>query len=169
MKKKIEFKSEEGQAIFEFIVFVPFYLVFLVVFLTVSGAVNGSINQQKATRGYFYYLIKNDSTAPLKKDLEELSRNGITNVGSYSFGWQRSARGATPIAPCYKIPSILGDQREEACEDPMDSGSRESQFVKVFTAYGVCSASYTYDEGSGDFVHDPLAGNTRISGSCTLR
>ncbi|MDH5580579.1 MAG: hypothetical protein OEY33_01615 [Bdellovibrionales bacterium] len=168
-KRKIDLSDESGQAIFEFIVFIPFYLVFLVVFLTVAGAVNGSINQQKSTRGYFFYSVKNDSTVPFKKDLEELGKNGISMVGSYSFGWQRSARGATPIAPCYKIPSILGDSVEEECEDPMNSGTREAKYVRVFTTFGVCSSSYTLNQADGSFLWDSLAGNSRISSSCTLR
>lgn len=168
-KLKEMLKDEEGQAIFEFIVFVPFYLVFFVIFLTIAGAVNGSINQQKATRGYFYYIVKNDPTVPFKSDLEIYASNGVQNAGSYAFGWQRSARGTTPIAPCYKIPTILGKSSEEQCEDPLNQGLKESNFVKVFTTYGVCSNSYTIDPNSGEFVWDALVGNSRLSSACLLR
>ena len=47
-----------GQALFEFIVFLPFLLFMLTIMFTVGNAINGSINQQKAVRRYFFTSTK---------------------------------------------------------------------------------------------------------------
>ena len=44
--------NRKGQAIFEFIIFLPILLILYGVLVSVSSAINGSINQQKATRGF---------------------------------------------------------------------------------------------------------------------
>ena len=56
---KIKLLDNKGQAVFETMMFLP-VLLFFVVYMTRTGnAINASINQQKATRGYTYYLLKN--------------------------------------------------------------------------------------------------------------
>lgn len=157
--KKIE-EENEGQALFEFIVFVPFFLVLFVVFITISGAINGSINQLKSTRGYFFYIVKNNSTVPFAEDLKNLESNGIQKIGSYAFGWQRGRQGQVPIAPCYKLTSFIkSEKREEKCEEQMDSGEKKSTFIKVMTAYGVCATTYVYSSSDSYFIQNPLSIN----------
>ena len=61
--KKISLK-EEGQAIFELLVFLPVFLFLFVVIYNIGNSINISINQQKATRRYFYYIQKGNSFLP---------------------------------------------------------------------------------------------------------
>ena len=49
--------KQQGQALVEFIIFLPFMLMMYTVVITLGDAINGSINQQKATRAYFYYRL----------------------------------------------------------------------------------------------------------------
>jgi hypothetical protein len=51
---KTKFLNQEGQAVFELLIFLPFLLFLYTIYYTAGNAINGSINQQKAVRGYFY-------------------------------------------------------------------------------------------------------------------
>jgi hypothetical protein len=164
--KKI--KCEKGQAIFEFIVFLPFFLILLAILITMGGAINGSINQQKSTRGYFYHLVKNNSNLPPREDLDPL--NGVISAtGMYSIGWRDQSIGGTPIGPCYKILSFAmgGKSAAENCNDKINTAEQISSFIKVFSVYGVCSASYAVG-GSGGLEFNHLV-NSSISGDCSIR
>lgn len=159
-------KEDDGQAIFEFVVFIPFFLVLFVVFFAISGSINGSINQNKATRGYFYYTIRNNSMIPSADDLALLQGNGITATGAYAFGWRESARGNTPFATCYKLRTFIktGKFENERCESNIDPGETKSAFVKVFTAYGVCTGQYVTADKDRIF-YNPLSWS---SSTCTI-
>jgi len=168
MLKMEKIKNNKGQAIFEFIVFLPFFLILLSVLTTMGGAINGSINQNKAVRGYFYYLVKNNSTIPPAEDLEAF-RGAISATGMYSIGWRDYSAGATPYGPCYRLLSFAtgGEKREEACSDKMLGVEGISTFVKVFSVYGLCSSSY-FIGPSGNMEFNPLV-NSSITGDCTIR
>ena len=164
--KKIQ--NEKGQAIFEFIVFLPFFLILLAVLITMGGSINGSINQQKATRGYFYYLVRNNSNIPPREDLTPLE-GVVTATGMYSIGWRDQSQGGTPLGSCYKVLSFAmgGDKEKESCGDKLKTADKISSFIKVFSVYGVCSTSYSVGpSGSLEFNH---LVNSSISGDCTIR
>ena len=94
--------NSKGQAMFEFIIFLPFVVVLFKMFLNIGGAINGSINQQKALRGYYYYLNKGNSYFPDKKLLED-ELSSFSQVGFYAVGYVEQLNGEIPIATCYKI------------------------------------------------------------------
>lgn len=164
--KKI--KGQKGQAIFEFIVFLPFFLILLAIIVTMGGAINGSINQLKSTRGYFYYLVKNNSNLPPREDLVPLEGR-ITATGMYSIGWRDQSIGGVPHGPCYKVLSFaMGPTRaSENCVDKLNTAEQISSFIKVFSVYGVCSTSYAMGS-SGKLEFNHLV-NGSISGDCTIR
>jgi hypothetical protein len=139
----VRMKNEQGQAIFEFVVFIPFFLVLFTIFVSLAGSINSAINQQKATRGYFFYSIKGNSMLPPAEDLLELQENGVHTVGMYAFGWRKSGVGKTPYAPCYKLQSFQNETIERKCEDAVPFGEEISSYIKVMSVFGVCSATYT--------------------------
>ena len=141
-------KNKKGQSIFEFLVFVPFLLLMVQVFMNVGGAINGSINQQKVVRGYFYHKLKNSSFFPSKGDLNQLS-GGITTVGYSAFGWSEElVDGRTPKAPCYLLNSFIGDPID-TCEEKPESGEAKSQYVRIYSVYGLCGGIFNRAEGAG--------------------
>ena len=134
-------KNKKGQSVFEFLVFVPFLLLLLQTFLKVGGAINGSINQQKHLRGYFYYKMKNNSYFPTVNDLEQLG--GMTQVGYSAFGWSEElVGGKQPKAPCYKLSSFFGEPID-SCGEVTEKSEGKSQFVRVYSVYGLCGGVYT--------------------------
>ena len=90
--------KEKGQALIEFIIFLPFMLMMFMIVLTLGNAINGSINQQKAVRGYFYYRLQNNS---------QITRRNVPSIGTmmghYMVGWADYIEGNAPVAPCYKL------------------------------------------------------------------
>lgn len=161
--------KEDGQAIFEFIVFLPFFLILLAILITMGGAINGSINQLKSTRGYFYYLVKNNSNLPSRDDLDPLE-GVISATGMYSIGWRDQSKGGTPLGPCYKVLSFGMSKQgkiSEQCADKINTAEQISSYIKVFSVYGVCSTSYAVG-GSGKLEFNFLV-NSSISGDCTIR
>lgn len=144
-------KNNKGQSIFEFIVFIPFLLLLLQAFLKVGGAINGSINQQKHLRGYFYYKLKNSSYFPSLNDLEQLS--GMTQVGYSAFGWsQELVGGKQPKAPCYLLNNFFGEPID-SCGEVTERAENKSQFIRVYTVFGMCSGVYVINgEGNWNYV-----------------
>jgi hypothetical protein len=167
MLKMAKLNCEKGQSIFEFVVFLPFFLILITILVTMGGAINGSINQLKATRGYFYYIVKNNSNIPPSEDVEPLE-GLVSAIGMYSIGWRDGSRGSTPLGPCYKIISLAGgDKKKEICSDKVSQLDRVSTFVKVFTVYGLCSTSYAIGP-SGKLEINHLI-DASISGDCSIR
>lgn len=137
-------KEEKGQAIFEFIVFLPFFLTFIFLLVSIGGSISGAINQQKATRGYFFYSIKGNSMIPNPDNLKLSSNYGVQSAGFYAFGWKEYTFGInTPVAPCFRIHTFAGGEPDEECDDP-GSGSEENRtnYVRIRTMFGVCTALY---------------------------
>ncbi len=159
--------DEEGQALFEFIIFLPFLIYLFSIMVNVTNAINGSINQQKAVRGYMFNSIKGNAMAPTMEDLLGTYQGGGISTGSaFSIGWkERIEGGVSPYAPCFKFVRFLGSPTNETCDDP--SGAEEelkSSYIRVFTFYGLCGATYT-KAGSFYQVDD----NNKGLGSCTLQ
>lgn len=135
-----EKKGEQGQALFELVLFLPIMIIMITFFITIGNAINGSINQQKITRAYFYYYLKEHSKGVLKKDIDSMGTNAI---GMMMLGWADYLQdSATPIASCYRMTSLFGDigSPGETCLSKQDESI--SQYIKPKTVYGVCSANY---------------------------
>lgn len=141
-------KNNKGQSIFEFIVFIPFLLLMVQVFMNVGGAINGSINQQKTVRGYFYHKLKNSSFYPILSDLNQLD-GGITQVGYSAFGWSKElVGGRTPKAPCYLLNNFFGEPID-TCEEITEIGEGKSQYIRVYSVYGLCGGMYNRSNAGG--------------------
>lgn len=151
-KEKI-LNNSEGQAIFELIVFLPFLVYFVTILFTAGSAINGSINQQKATRGYFYYIVKGNSNLPVASDLNALSGSGIASVSVASIGWaeKKTEGGEENYGTCYEF-SRLYSSSEETC-DTKRTETDKSIFIKPLTFYGVCSATYSL-QPDGEYLLD---------------
>ena len=161
--------DERGQALVEFIVFLPFMLMMYTVVVSLGDAIHGSINQQKATRAYFYYRLQNNS------QISKIQANGSGTPGSdlqfigHNFvGWADYLEGEVPSLPCYKLNLPFAPAADDRCEDAYDSVT--TQFIRVGTVYGLCGASMEKIDGS--FVEQPSNQqvNTVVeSGSCWIR
>lgn len=137
----MRFRNKKGQSVFEFIVFIPFLLLLLQTFLKVGGAINGSINQQKHLRGYFYYKLKNSSYFPSINDLKQLG--SMSQVGYSAFGWSEElVNGRQPKAPCYQLNSFFGEPID-TCQEVTERAEGKSQFIRVYSVYGLCGPVYT--------------------------
>ena len=149
LKRKLTFleTGEEGQALFELIVFLPLLLLILTLMTTISNAINASINQQKVTRGYFYYTIRGNSLGLNRKDLDEYENdNTMTNVGMAVVGWRRSDPGQATnenFAPCFRFNSLFtANTSDQDCDSPSVT-SGVTPIVRIYTAYGICSETYS--------------------------
>lgn len=139
--------GEEGQALFELIVFLPLLLLILTLMVTISNSINASINQQKVTRGYFYYGLRGNSLGLNRIDLNEYQNEfSMTNVGMSVVGWRRSDPGHSTddtYAPCFRFNSLFtSDTTDQECDRPSVS-SGITPIVRIYTAYGICSETYS--------------------------
>jgi len=135
--------GEEGQALFEMVIFLPFLIYLFSVMVNVTNSINASINQQKAVRGYMFSVIKGNSMAPTMEDLSDTYDRGSIELGSaLSIGWQEKRDGDSPLGPCFKFASFLGSATDETCDDPSSAEGSKSMFIRVFTFYGLCGATY---------------------------
>jgi hypothetical protein len=170
-KKTKRHLNEDGQAIFEVLVFLPLLIFLYTVLYNVGNSINISINQQKATRRYFYYLIKGNSYLPSQEDLATF-RASYTRVGMSVIGFKDKAEGGvngSPIAPCFRFNSFLTGANDETCEESSE-GERATSFVRVFTAYGICGDTYSLQDGhwrsmyeQGDGSPDPRSNPSNCS------
>lgn len=139
-------KNNRGQSIFEFIAFLPFLVIMYSIVYTVGNSINGSINQQKATRGYFYNLNKNNSFINTYSDLKLFESNSMSLVGFSYIGWRvKSESGGTiSFAPCFSFNAMMKSGSDEGCDDkPNDPDI--SRHIRVYTAYGVCGPTYRFN------------------------
>lgn len=138
-------KNEEGQSIFELVLFLPIFLYLLVVLINIGNSINTSINQQKATRGYTHYLMKGNSYAFNKSELKayEDAAAGFELVGAYIIGWRykTGSSNQSSVGSFFNLPNVpfSGNDREN-CEEKTDGN--KSHCIKIFTFYGVCGETY---------------------------
>lgn len=133
-------ENEDGQALIEFLIFLPFMLMMYSVSMSISNSINASINQQKIARSYFYYRLANNSTFPRpRRDGSEPSDSWKV-FGFQIMGWSEKLLNQRPVAPCFKFAVPLGDGEDDKCEDSYSG--RSTQFIRVKTVYGVCGATY---------------------------
>ncbi len=137
-------KNEEGQAIFELLVFLPIFLFLFVIVYNIGNSLNVSINQQKVTRRYFYFIQKGNSFLPAASLLREWKGKGFTYAGIGMMGFRDFSDGEYPVAPCVKFPSYLTGETDETCEDPTE-GEKATSFLRIATAYGICGESFRLD------------------------
>lgn len=141
-KEALKEKKQSGQAIFEFIIFLPLIIYLFTVLTNVGDAINGSINQQKATRGYFYGSIRGNSYPISHKDLMDYSNQGLTGAGLMAFQWVNKAdggeTGGSYYSSCYPFLTFLGmGNKDETCEEPIVE-DRQTSIIRVGTVYGIC-------------------------------
>lgn len=159
--KKI-FNNQKGQAIFEMVLFLPFLVFLYSIYYTIGNSISGSINQQKAVRGYFYHLVKNNSYMSTAKDLYEFENtNSMKTVGFASVGWREkgSADGGSSFAPCFTFSSLLNGNSSETCDGSDREEDQKSRFIRIFTFYGVCGPVYTSTGSGGGMAIEPNAQN----------
>lgn len=145
---------EEGQAVYEFIVFFPFFLMVMMLIFICGNSINHSINQQKITRGYLYFLTKNNSYAPDKTTLDSL--NGVGRIDADSIGWRYDWQGRSEtFGSCEKIISPIGYETDETCKKP-EEGSTTSAFIRVYTFVGVCGTTWVKDTQDNQYYEDHL-------------
>ena len=162
----MDVKKEEGQAVFEFLVFLPLLMFLLTVLITIGNSINGSINQQKATRRYFFYIIKGNSTLPRYDNLQKLHGYGHTRVGMSGIGWRGKSEGKTSFGTCYRFLDTFSDnQSDTGCGNPQIEDGK-SNFVRIFTYFGVCGETYRADSGGIHFEPDYASRATR--GGCLV-
>lgn len=163
--------NQNGQAIFEMILFLPFLLFLYTIYYTTGNSINGSINQQKSVRAYFYGLVKGNSYVVSLSDLRTFGDSGLKKIGFNSVGWnEKLGAGNRSFAPCFKFSSLLKNSSTEECEGDERDEEGSSRFIRLFTYYGVCGPTYivTSDLIGGSAYYDiPPNVQTQI-GSCTL-
>ena len=141
--------NQRGQAIFEFIIFLPVMLILYGIIIQLAAAINGSINQQKATRGYTYGAIKGNPTIP-PRELIEINNQGedIASQGMLVYLYAQEVTAGSepsPYTTCYKVSSF-GQGEAEQCEEILDKTDQSSPLIRVKTGYGLCGATYTMDD-----------------------
>lgn len=146
--------TQRGQALVEFIMFLPFMLMMYTVVVNLGDAIHGSINQQKVTRSYFYYRLQNNS------QISKPQRNGTSLIndqwslfGHTFIGWSDYLDGTTPYLPCYKLNLPFAPAADDKCDQSYDSVT--TQYIRVGTVYGLCGA--TMSKLNGEFVELPAS------------
>src|SRR5690554_6637793 len=136
--RKKNLKNQKGQALIEFILFFPFLLMMYSVTLSIANSINASINQQKQTRGYFYYRVQNNAMTPMPD--RDGGPSAFTRFGMDVTLWGHKVIGNRPVASCFKFNVPLGAGEGDECEKGYSG--KTTQFIRVGTAYGVCGATY---------------------------
>ncbi len=155
--------NNNGQALFEFIFFLPIMSAFLFLLFSVGNSINGSINQQKISRSYFYARIKNNSMMPLVGSIEEQRANlQFNSMGMFYIGWKErfnsssSSENGIPLAPCYKMHVPLKNFEQECSDYNQD----EINYIRVGTVYGACGATFVNIDS--EMLRAPVSGNINI-------
>lgn len=139
MKLIDKLNNNNGQALFEMIIFLPFLIFLFTIFYTVGNSLSGTINQQKAVRGYYYHLVKGNSYLVSQDDLNTYKDAGVQSIGFFAVGWTETRAETKRIGNCFSFSSILKNSSTEECESTIREPAGEgSSFVRTFTMYGVC-------------------------------
>ena len=161
--------NEKGQSIFEFIIFLPFMIFLLTVIISVGNSINGSINQQKAVRRYFFYIYKGNSTIPTATDLSFFARQGLQQVGVSSVGWREKAGSSgetsSSFGTCYPFNTLFSENKDDECDAPALVDNK-SNFVRLFTFFGICGE--TYQKAEGDYFLPNYSARS-LPSSCTIQ
>ncbi len=164
-------KNEEGQAVFELLVFLPVFLFLFVIVYNIGNSINIAINQQKVTRRYFYYAQRGNSFLPRMSILQEWKNGGkITYSGLAMMGYRDYLVGDSPVSYCFQFPGFMSGATDETCEEPI-TGERQTSFIRIMSAYGLCGETYRLSNNM--WIHEHSNGssiqNKRISEtSCSI-
>ena len=159
-------RKEDGQAIFEFIIFLPLMLFMFTVIFTIGNSINGSINQQKATRRYFFHIAKGNSTIPGPWYLSQIDAS-VSRIGTVSVGWrEKESSGGDSYATCYPLVDFFSDNKDDDCFNPSIK-DKKSNFVRIYTQFGVCGESFVRHPSGAFFLPD--YGQRANGNSCTIR
>lgn len=132
-------KNQKGQALIELIIFLPMMFMLYSLISGFANAINGSINQQKVTRGYFYYRVQNNSTIP--KPDQEGGYKTWSRFGMFFIGWKEYfGSNSDPFLPCYRVSVPFKAADADKCEEKYTKTT--TQWIRVGTVYGVCGATY---------------------------
>tara|TARA_R110002049_G_scaffold49511_5_gene141615 strand:+ start:2764 stop:3255 length:492 start_codon:yes stop_codon:yes gene_type:complete len=143
-------KNQKGQAIFELIIFMPLFLFLIKTLFDYGDAINHSINQNKAVRGYYFYVAANDSYLPNIAFMDDFS--AINSISLDTFSWSTIRvpdENPKPRGSCVKVPGFLGNGINEECNDPAPDDNK-TQFIRVYTSFGVCTGSFL-QTNAGEF------------------
>lgn len=169
--------AQRGQALIEFIIFLPLMLTMYMLVMMLGDAINGSINQQKATRGYFYFRMQNSSyiTRPFRSNGNKIFESW-ENFGMFYLGWADYLEGdRVPVYPCYKLNLPMSEVSGDSCEQAYSRPT--TQFIRVGTVYGACGAtmSRSTNAGAGEYAEQPQGAGDDVvlgaiaEGSCLIR
>ncbi len=141
-------KKQKGQAIFELIIFLPIFLFLMKTLFDYGDAINHSINQNKAVRSYYFYTAANDSNLPNLAYLGEFQSKSVKTISLDTFSWSTQTvpdESAFPMGSCVKVPGFLGNDLPGECDAPQPDDMK-SQFIRVYTSFGVCTGSWASAE-----------------------
>lgn len=141
--------NQKGQALIELIIFLPLMFMFYSMISGFANAINGSINQQKVTRGYFYYRMQNNSTIPKPSTYNPTWQQfGMVFIGwkDYFQGGSGTNESGKPIAACYRLSvPVSASPNDPPCES--EYTLPETMLIRVQTVYGVCGGTYAAANG----------------------
>ncbi len=161
--------AQRGQALIEFIIFLPLIVTLYSVISGFANSINGSINQQKIARAYFYNRIQNNSAIPGPKLVAE-SFGSWSLFSVFFIGWKDYFKGTgSPVMPCYKVSVPLKTNSTEKCEDAY--GQPRTIWIRVGTIYGVCGGTYFQSNNKVYYVPDNRQTNFSSvvdKSSCTI-
>jgi hypothetical protein len=164
-------KNAKGQSIFELIVFVPLLLIVLTMMVTTGNAINSSINQLKATRGYFYFILRGNPTGQRKTFLQSyVNQYSLQTIGMNVVGWRtrRNNDEGETLATCYRYNAFLSNLGNDTnCDEPASLTEAKTPFIRIYTAYGICSETYQI-AGDPNKIYVPHNLSGRSEG-CHLR
>jgi hypothetical protein len=162
--------DEKGQALIEFIIFLPLMFALYGMISGFASAINGSINQQKIARSYFYFRIQNSSMLPFAAQ-ETYERSSWKKFSIFFIGWATELEGdKNPIAPCYKVTVPLRNAPQDSCAEKYSDDT--TQFIRVGTVYGVCGATYAVDGSQYVSLVPDVSGSfedVKNYDSCTIK
>lgn len=147
--------NQKGQALIELIIFLPLMFMFYSMISGFANAINGSINQQKVSRGYFYYRVQGNSMVP--KPTVGNNHMSWRTFGMFYVGWMDKFEGGgdeggKPLSPCYKLSIPLAPGTSDSCEAKYTTPS--TMFIRVQTVYGVCGTTYYRDDNNVLLIPD---------------
>jgi hypothetical protein len=142
-KNKLLEKKDSGQALVEFILFLPLMLIMYTSVVTLGNSINGSINQQKVARGYLFSRLLNNSTSPKPTSRDQSFKNW-NSFGMFFIGYAEKKQGNQPISACYALKLPI-ETSETQC---LKYNRSSTTFVRVETAFGICGGTYVKSNNS---------------------
>jgi hypothetical protein len=168
VKKKL-INSKKGQALIEFIVFLPIIIGLYSIISGFANAINGSINQQKISRAYFYNRIQNNSNFPGPSLVEE-AYGGWSYFGAFFIGWKEFFKEeGNPLMPCYKVSLPLQNNQQEKCNEGYSD--KNTSLIRVGTVFGMCGTSFYHTNGRVFYLPDLPGSDFSLvvdKSSCTI-